>query len=185
MKIYKTNKSLPIVFEHESFKDSILVDLKYEHSVSWGNWSTLKDIKEDLPYLLNSINDNSTKVTRKYTRMYITLMLRGILCIREKDYSVDYVSIVCKENNKLVAYITSSESIFDVPATIITLSNKFVKAYGVKLKDFQYMEKAEFIKKFCLPFELTLEDYSKEYQKEISSNFLKEEISKLNTVENE
>lgn len=174
MKIYRKLKQFPIIFESEDLKNQNYFTIS--DSLRYNIYSDLKEVNSNIEHHINTESNIRT-------RMYRLNFMRGLLLIGE--FSTHTLVIIYREDNELRAYYTSSFSQLNIPTSIITIINKFVKSHEVKLKNLLFIEKSEFIAKFCIPYEINLNDYDEEVQKKISSEFIKEELAKLNTAENE
>lgn len=173
-KIYKKLNKFPIIFEDDKLKDCNYSPI--EITSICHVYTDLKDVKDRIDHFIQ----HKSKIR---TRMYRLHFRRGLLLIR--NYEVSIIVIIYKEDGILKAYYLDEYRPENISTSITTIINKFVKAHGIKLKDLSFINREDFMKYFCIPYEIKMNDYEESFQHQISSEFIKEELSKLNTVKDE
>jgi len=166
--IFKTKKYKPIIFDDPLYADSISINLRdlFKGSLSL----TVKELKEriiDLP-----------DYKMIYFRNGTLHLYNGLLFLTENAHSsFTGVVLICKnEKDELVACVYND----NMPASIHTIFNKYIKKFGITRKNTIPITYKEFVKLFSWPIEMGLDDYDENVQKELSNAFINNEKQQLN-----
>jgi len=162
--IKKDAGQIPIIFDLEEHKDKKYIDLSQEGYPNWKPWHLKDYVKLDKA---SDINDESWSYRSLYRKMY------GVLLKGSRGRYIPLVLIIkdIEDNNELKAII--NKSFIEGTPSYKTYLNNFARAYGIKKKKcfiYEELSKIELI--YGILFDLGLQDYSPDIQKEFSSKFL-------------
>jgi len=162
--IRKTVGQIPIIFDLAEYKDKKYIELSQETSPSWKPWNLKAYVKLDRAF---DTNDESWYYRTGYRKMY------GVLLKGGRSVYTPLVLIIrdIEDNNELKAII--NKDFIEHKPSYKTYLNNFARAYGIKKKNcFIYEECSKIELVYGVLFDLGLQDYSPDIQKEFSSKFL-------------
>lgn len=165
MKIYKTKKYSPIIFDYVE-EDFVINFLDYYESKLYPDLITQRRTLKEINGEINNLD--KTKMYKFWSRNVTFIVEHGIFYT---VWGLGPVGLVYKDKDKdelHAAYFGNTS-----PA-ITTIVNKYFKSYGVKQKNIHYVNTHEFYSMFTIPVSFGLADMNLDVQKEISSKFLEE-----------
>lgn len=166
--IYKTKKVIPLIFDYYPDKHSINLD---EIFGRWGYNSDVESYSHTQAELNKNFNNYAQDMFHKfYLRTSNLVIGRGIM---RDDW---FNAIIYKEDGELRGALNvCSTCSSGLSAGKQTLVNKFFKSYGIKLGDIILMDYDAFTRKFIFPISFGINDLNVDVQRNISSEFLKQE----------
>jgi hypothetical protein len=168
MKIYKTSKHSPIIFDEHS--DDKSFDLSPTLHSNYLTSSGLNSANEN--YGIEHI-ELSTKV---YLRDKNVLIHEGCIAFYYKyPYRFAGAAIICHKKVSKLNLMDYYALVFNdgLSSTEKTILNKFLRRYNITRKNVINLNKKEFMKEVLWPIELNILDWNKEVQLEMSNKFIK------------